>query len=238
MPGLACIAATTLVATLTLTNLSGAVPGPVVPAGEAPAADTLTAQPTLPKEIGTVAAISNDADGNQNLVMIVHSSELKIGDRLVIRTRDGQFRHIEVERVLEDMAACRIIKTTPIKEQDVVLAFQPSGHAPAPTEADPANNIIDSHVRSIAADPEGNQVMLVLSARGRNIDVGTEFIVYRGNNYVVKVRYIEKTTDGWKCRVLPDTWNASGRVIEVGDLARSLSRKVQPHEHHGGREAL
>ena len=49
--------------------------------------------------------------------------------------------------------------------------------------------------------------------------VGTEFVVYRGNQYIVKVRVERVLPDMAACRVIQETWNARGEEIQQGDSA-------------------
>ena len=48
-----------------------------------------------------------------------------------------------------------------------------------------------------------------------------EFIVFRANQYVVKVRTERVINDMVACRVIPNTWNTAGAKIQQGDLAQN-----------------
>ena len=58
---------------------------------------------------------------------------------------------------------------------------------------------------------------------GRDDDVrdGMEFIVYRGSQYIVKVRVVRRLDDMVACRVVGDTWNMEGVKIEQVTLPRT-----------------
>ncbi len=79
-------------------------------------------------------------------------------------------------------------------------------------------------VSSVRSNPqgegEGDLVMLTVGKQDA-VDAGTEFIVFRGSQYIVKVR-AEKVLNGMvACRVIPGSWNANGAQIQMGDLAQN-----------------
>jgi len=53
------------------------------------------------------------------------------------------------------------------------------------------------------------------------IEEGMEFIVFRGNQYVAKVRAERVINDMVACRVIPTSWNTNGVKIQQGDLAQN-----------------
>lgn len=53
------------------------------------------------------------------------------------------------------------------------------------------------------------------------VQEGMEFIVYRGDQYIVKVRAKKVMPDMTACWVLPETWNASGMEVQEGDTAQN-----------------
>jgi len=84
----------------------------------------------------------------------------------------------------------------------------------------PTGVTIDALVAAVKVNPQGKQdlVMLTVGADEEVVE-GTEFTVYRGNQYIVKIRVERVLEDMAACRVLPDTWNTKGLQIEVGDKA-------------------
>jgi len=77
-------------------------------------------------------------------------------------------------------------------------------------------------VAAVRIDPAGEQDLVMLTVDPADIEqlaVGSEFILYRGNDYIVKVRVERILGDMVACRVIADTWNADDRVIEQGDQA-------------------
>jgi len=75
-------------------------------------------------------------------------------------------------------------------------------------------------VVAIRPNAQGQQELVLLTiAQGVQVAEGVEFIVYRGNQYIVKMR-AERVMQGMiACRVLPGSWNTSSMPIMPGDLA-------------------
>jgi Ca-activated chloride channel family protein len=77
-------------------------------------------------------------------------------------------------------------------------------------------------VGSVRNNPQGEQDLLMLTF-GKHDEVipGTEFIVFRGNNYIVRVR-AERILEGMVvCRVVADSWNTNGLRVQNGDFAQN-----------------
>jgi hypothetical protein len=55
--------------------------------------------------------------------------------------------------------------------------------------------------------------------KGDKVEEGVEFIIYRGNSYIVKVRAEKLLGDMVACRVISDSWNETKLQIQQGDLA-------------------
>jgi hypothetical protein len=53
------------------------------------------------------------------------------------------------------------------------------------------------------------------------VEEGVEFIIFRGNQYVVKVRAEKVLNDMVACRVIPESWNAKGVKVQINDLAQN-----------------
>jgi hypothetical protein len=75
-------------------------------------------------------------------------------------------------------------------------------------------------VAAVRPDPQGRQDLVMLTiGKEEKVEEGTEFIVYRNNQYIVKVRVEHVMNDMAACRVLPETWNVNNLQIQQGDLA-------------------
>jgi len=70
-------------------------------------------------------------------------------------------------------------------------------------------------------DGADNQQDLVMLTIGKNdkVEEGIEFIVYRGNEYVVKVRAERVMNDMVSCRIIRDSWNTKNLKVQQGDQA-------------------
>jgi hypothetical protein len=80
-------------------------------------------------------------------------------------------------------------------------------------------------VMAIRSNPEGEVDLVKLSGGIENpADEGTEFVIQRGDVYVVSVRVVKKQDGMVECRVIPESWNLQRNPIEIGDVA--LARKL------------
>jgi peptidoglycan hydrolase CwlO-like protein len=67
---------------------------------------------------------------------------------------------------------------------------------------------------------DGKQDFIMLSiGKEEGVEEGMEFIVYRDNKYVCKVRVEKVMNDMAPARVIPSSWNTNGLTIQQGDIA-------------------
>lgn len=79
---------------------------------------------------------------------------------------------------------------------------------------------LEGVVAAVRNNPEGKQDVVVLTiGKGDAVEEGVEFIVYRGNDFIVKVRAERVLNGEASCRVIPNTWNDKKLEIQAGDLA-------------------
>jgi len=79
---------------------------------------------------------------------------------------------------------------------------------------------LEGVVAAVRNNPEGKQDVVVLTiGKGDAVDEGVEFIIYRGNDFIVKVRAERVLNGEASCRVIPNTWNDKKLEIQAGDLA-------------------
>lgn len=77
-------------------------------------------------------------------------------------------------------------------------------------------------VAAINVNPQGQQDLIMLTiGKESAVEEGMEFIIFRANQYIVKVRAEKVLNDMVACRVIPQTWNAAGAKIQVNDLAQN-----------------
>ena len=112
------------------------------------------------------------------------------------------------------------------KRKNAYLALvrenHPNVYQEITSDVPPSDKVIRGVVAAVRTDPQGKQdlVMLTVGQDEGNRE-GMEFIIYRGNNYIVKVRAERVMGDMVAGRVIPDTWNARGDEIQQGDLAQN-----------------
>lgn len=69
---------------------------------------------------------------------------------------------------------------------------------------------------------QGQQDLVMLTIdQNQRVKEGTEFFIYRDQNYIVSARVEKVLGDMAACRILPDSWNTRGLQIQHGDRAAS-----------------
>ncbi|MBA3685010.1 MAG: hypothetical protein H0W72_07185 [Planctomycetes bacterium] len=85
-----------------------------------------------------------------------------------------------------------------------------------------SHKFVQGVVAAVNTNPQGQQDLVMLTiGKEEGVEEGLEFIVFRGNQYIVKVRAEKVLNDMVACRVIPETWNATGAQIKVNDLAQN-----------------
>jgi uncharacterized protein (DUF3084 family) len=85
-----------------------------------------------------------------------------------------------------------------------------------------SHTFVQGVVAAVNTNPQGQQDLVMLTiGKDEGIEEGMEFIVFRGNQYVVKVRAEKVLNDMVACRVIPESWNAAGAMVQVNDLAQN-----------------
>ncbi len=83
-------------------------------------------------------------------------------------------------------------------------------------------SFLSAVVAAVRNNPQGQQDLVMLTlGKGDQVEEGVEFIVFRGNQYIVKVRAEKVLNDMVACRVIPESWNANHLQIQQGDLAQN-----------------
>lgn len=91
---------------------------------------------------------------------------------------------------------------------------------PLDARSDPSATATHGVVAAVKENPAGDQDLVMLTIpQDAELEQGTEFVIYRGNHYICKVRVERRMNDMVACRVIADTWNTSGERIAAGDLA-------------------
>lgn len=81
-------------------------------------------------------------------------------------------------------------------------------------------NVLRGVVSALRPNPQGEQDFVTISiGKDEGVEEGQEFMIYRDNQYVCKVR-VESVANDWAhARVIPSSWNTSGHKIQQGDSA-------------------
>lgn len=113
--------------------------------------------------------------------------------------------------------------TKSLKRNEAMIALLRQNHPAIYNElADQkaSDTYLQGVVAAVRLDGNGNQDLVMLTiGKADKVEEGVEFIVYRANAYVVKVRAERLLNDMVACRVIRDSWNTANLKIEQGDLA-------------------
>jgi hypothetical protein len=83
-------------------------------------------------------------------------------------------------------------------------------------------HLIQADIAAIRENSNGEQDVVMLTlGKGAKVEEGDEFIVFRGNQYIVKVRVEKMLNDMAACRVVSESWNTKNLKIQTGDKAQS-----------------
>jgi hypothetical protein len=75
-------------------------------------------------------------------------------------------------------------------------------------------------VAAVREGTDGKQDIVMLTiGKDEKVEEGIEFIIYRGADYIAKVRADRVMNDMVSCRVIQDSWNTKGLKIQQNDLA-------------------
>ncbi|MDA3959863.1 MAG: hypothetical protein PF961_03665 [Planctomycetota bacterium] len=113
-----------------------------------------------------------------------------------------------------------------LKRKNAYLALvrenHPQVYREITSDVPPSDKVIRAVVAAVRINPQGKQDLVMLTVGSdEGIREGMEFIIYRANEYIVKVRAERVMGDMVAGRVIADTWNARGDEIKQGDLAQN-----------------
>jgi len=79
---------------------------------------------------------------------------------------------------------------------------------------------LEGVVAAVRPNPEGKQDIVVLTiGKGDGVEEGVEFIIYRGSDFICKVKTERVMNGEVSARVIAGTWNDKKLEIQPGDLA-------------------
>ncbi len=80
--------------------------------------------------------------------------------------------------------------------------------------------VLRATVAAVRNDNQGQQAFVMLSiGKEESVQEGQEFIIFRENKYICKVRVEKIMNDMAPARVIPSSWNTNGLTIQQGDQA-------------------
>jgi predicted nucleic acid-binding Zn-ribbon protein len=80
--------------------------------------------------------------------------------------------------------------------------------------------VLRATVAAVRPNNQGQQEFVMLSiGKEESVQEGQEFIIYRENKYICKVRVEKIMNDMAPARVIPSSWNTNGLTIQQGDQA-------------------
>ena len=104
----------------------------------------------------------------------------------------------------------------------LVAERYPNVYNDVTTQAVGSDQVLRGVVAAVRLNAQGKQDLAMLTIGSDDgVQEGTEFIIYRGNNYVVKAKVEKVFPDMAACSIIQDTWNANGLLIEQGDAAQN-----------------
>jgi len=115
--------------------------------------------------------------------------------------------------------------TTDLKDKEAKLALVLKYHPNVWKQVNDEKGtkvFVQGIVAAIKVGPDGKQDLVMLTVgKEEQVAEGMEFVIFRGNQYIVKVRAERVLNDMVACRVIPEFWNANGLLIQQGDLAQN-----------------
>jgi predicted RNase H-like nuclease (RuvC/YqgF family) len=86
-----------------------------------------------------------------------------------------------------------------------------------------SRDLIQGAVAVIERNPQGQQHLVMLTIGNKSADVqrNMEFVIFRGNQYICRVRVERVFDDAVAARVVPEFWNTRGLEIQTGDTAQN-----------------
>lgn len=80
--------------------------------------------------------------------------------------------------------------------------------------------VLRATVAAVRPNNQGQQEFVMLSiGKEESVQEGQEFIIFRDNKYICKVRVEKIMNDMAPARVIPSSWNTNGLTIQQGDQA-------------------
>ncbi|TVR13622.1 MAG: hypothetical protein EA401_06325 [Planctomycetota bacterium] len=171
--------------------------------------ETLATTRQRNSELNNIAAVAR---------AVAHELDVRLAEL------EDDFNNAQVELRRREQSIARMEED--INRKDARLALVRERHRGVydeiTSDEPPSAEIIEGMVAAIHNDPSGRQDLVMITV-GRNADIrpNMEFIILRGDQYIVKVRVDRVLDDMAACRVIPETWNTRGHTIQQGDLVQN-----------------
>lgn len=157
-----------------------------------------------------------------NIAAVARAVAFQLNVKLAELEDDFNNSQVELQRREESIARLQ----TDAKRKDARLALvrerYPKVWEEVNSDTPIRPDVIEGMVAAVHVNPQGQQDLIMITI-GKNMDLeqNMEFIIYRGNKYVVKARVEKVLDDMAACRVIPESWNTRGFEAKQGDLAQN-----------------
>lgn len=157
----------------------------------------------------------------QHIASVARAVAFQLNVKLAEVEDDLHNSNTSLSKAQQDIAGL----TKDLNDSKARLALVRDGHPEIYKEImEPSGShkFVQGVVAAVNTNPQGQQDLVMLTiGKDEGVEEGLEFIVFRQNQYIVKVRAEKVLNDMVACRVIPETWNAQGAAIKVNDLAQN-----------------
>jgi chromosome segregation ATPase len=162
-----------------------------------------------------------NASEKTQIAQVARAAAFQLNNKLAEVEDDLHNERTKLAKVEEDTA--KLVKDTQrYQAQLAVLKDRYPKVWAEIADAQQAAALVQGLVATVSNDAQGKQSLVILTV-GKNdkVEEGTEFTVFRGNKYIVKVRAERVLPDMVSCRVIAESWNKDGIEIQQGDSAQN-----------------
>jgi hypothetical protein len=157
-----------------------------------------------------------------NIAAVARAVAFKLNVRLAELEDDFNNSEVELQRRQETIARLE----TDARRKDARLALVRERYKQVwqdiTSDTPPAAVVIEGMVAAVHRNPQGQQDLVMITVGSdTQVEPNQEFIIYRDNKYITKVRIVKVLDDMAAARVIPEAWNTRGYEIQQGDMAQN-----------------
>jgi uncharacterized protein (DUF3084 family) len=135
---------------------------------------------------------------------------------------DNNNLQVDLTKREEELAEMREDLSQKTASLQLVSERYPDIYRDVTSEAVGTDQVLRGLVAAVRLNAQGKQDLAMLTIGSDDgVKEGTEFIIYRGNKYIVKGRVEKVFPDMAALSILQDTWNVDGALIQQGDAAQN-----------------